>query len=234
MKNPRNIYLLNKGVAEETQVFSGRVFKVTDRGSYASVSFAKDESASEVQLISVMCFGSNGGVGVDHHKIAMNAEQIRQSLSGDEILYATIVAVKQTSPDGKVNYKARSTSFCVSEKGKYFAHKNPVRAYFKDDQAENIRLMSGYVTRVFENDKYNVVSFRADTEDKDAGFVSARCFPPFDKSKARLDCYENATAINKAIADGESIHCVVTCIETPYEDKVFYNAMTVSYCKRVR
>lgn len=234
MKNPRNLYLLNKGVAEESYVFSGRVLKITDRGSYASVSFIKDESAPEAQLISVMCFGSNGGIGVDHQKIALNAEQIRQSLSGDEILYATVVAVKQTSPDGKINYKARSTSFCVSAKGKYFAHKNPVRAYFKPEQGESIRLMSGYVTRVFENEKYNVVSFRADTENKDAGFVSARCFPPFDKSKARLDCYENATAIGKAITDGSSIHCVVTCIETPFEDKVFYNAMTVSYCERIR
>lgn len=235
MKNPRQVYVKNNGVAEEVQVFSGRVYKVTDRGSYASVSFAKkEEGVSEIQLISVMCFGNNGGVGVDHRKIALNAEQIRQSLSGDEILFATIIAVKQTSPDGKVNYKARSTSFCVSEKGKYFSHTNPVRAYFKPEQVDNFRIMSGYVTRVFENEKYNVLSFRADTENADAGFASVRCFPPFDKSKARLDCFENATAINKALAEGSSIHCVVACLETPYEDKVFYNAMTVSYCQRTR
>ena len=240
MKNPRNVYVLSNGTPEEVQVFSGRVLKVTDRTSYASVSFYVDENAKDengapkTDLISVMCFGNNGGVGVDHRKIALNAEQIRQSLTGDEILYATIIAVKQKTPDGKINYKARSTSFCVSEKGKYLIHKNPVRAYFKPEQADKFRMMSGYVTRVFENEKYNVVSFRANTEDKDAGFVAARCFPPFDKTKARMNNYENATAIQTAIADGQSVHCVVACLETPYDGKTFFNAMTVSYCVRVR
>ena len=233
MKNPRPDYVKSNGEAGEVYVFSGRVYKVTDRNSFASVSFAKDETkSSDIELISVMCFGNNGGIGVDHRQIALNAEKIRQSLSGDDVLFATIVAIKQTSPDGKTNYKARSTSFCISEKGKYSIHQNPVRAYFKPDQADNFRLMSGYISRVFENEKYNVCSFRANTEDKDAGFVSARCFRPFDKAKARMDCFENAEKIHQIIENGNSVHCVVTCIEAPYGDKIYYNALTVSYAIR--
>lgn len=234
MVNPRKVYV-SEEKNEEVYVFSGRVFKVTDRGSYASVSFAKEEKeGNDVELISVMCFTNNAGIGPDHKKIAMNAEQIRQTLSGDEVLFATIVAIKQLSPDGKVNFKARSTSFCITEKNKYFAHKNPVRAYFKPEQSSNFCLMSGYVSRVFENEKYNSCSFRADTENKDAGFVSARCFHPFDKEKARMDCLENATAINELLSNGDSVHCVVTCLKTVYQDKAYYNALTVSYAVRVR
>jgi hypothetical protein len=175
-----------------------------------------------------MCFGNNGGVGVDHRSIALQAETIRQSLTDDNILYATIVAVKQTSPDGKVCYKARSTSFCVSKKGKYFTCQNPVRAYFKPEQAENLCIVSGFVTGVFKNEKYNVLSFRADTNDKDAGFVNVRCFAPYDKSKARLNCAENAAAIS----DRNSIHCVAVCLKNQYEGRTYYNAITVTFAER--
>ena len=229
MQNPRKIYAKKD---EQLFIFHGRVFKVTDRTTYASVTFAEDESSDEVKYTSVMCFGNNGGIGVDHRSIAVQAESIRQSLTGNDIMYATIVAVKQTSPDGKVNYKARSTSFCVSEKGKYFTSKNPERVYFKPEQFENVRIMSGFVTGIFPNAKFNALSFRADTNDKDAGFVSVRCFAPYDETKARINNLNNSYAIAEKVADGKSVHCIVTCLASEYEGKTYYNAITTFFAER--
>lgn len=227
MKNPRNIY--TKG--EELYLFHGRVFKITDRNSYASVSFSQNENATEPSYISVMCFSNNGGIGVDHKSVAMKAEDIRSKLTGNDILYATIVAVKQISPDGKVNYKARSTSFCVSEKGCYFVGHNPIRVYFKEGQEENIRIMSGFATGVFDNEKYKTISFRADTTDKTLGYVSASCFSPFS-DMAKINNYANATTIATMLANGDNVHAVVTCLEKEYNGSKYYNAITTTFAKR--
>ena len=229
MANPRALFAKE---GENLFVFHGRVFKINDQTTYASVSFAEDESCSDIKYTSVMCFGNNGGVGVDHRSVALKAEAIRQSLTDNEILYATIVAVKQTAPNGKTNYKARSTSFCVSEKGEYFTTKNPTMVYFKEKDIKNLRIMSGYVTGVFPNAKYNALSFRADIHDKDAGFVSVRCFAPYDESKARINNLNNSYAIADKLADGVGVHCVVTCLATEYEGRTYYNAITTHFAKR--
>ena len=231
MKNARKVYAKSD---EELYVFSGRVYKVTDRGSYASVTFAENENDSEIKYISVMCFSNNGGAGVDHKSIATQAETLRQSLTGNDVLFATIVAVKQSAPDGKVNYKARSTSFVVTEKDKYSINKNPVRAFFKPEQCEDVRIMSGFATGVFanENSKFKSVSFRADTNDKNAGFVSAKCFPPYNGANTRINCFDNATAVESNIAAGEGTHTVVVCLEKEYNGSPTYNALTVTYAVR--
>lgn len=232
MKNPRKIYAK---ADEELYVFTGRVYKVSDRTSYASVTFAENDGTNdEIKYISVMCFSNNGGAGVDHKDIAMKAEGIRQSLTGDDILFATIVAVKQTSPDGKTNYKARSTSFVVTQKDSYSICKNPVRAFFKPEQCEDIRIMSGYATAVFTNDnnKFKSISFRADTSDKEAGFVNAKCFPPYNNANAKVNCFDNASAIETNIKNGLGTHCVIVCMEKEFNGSPTYNALTVSYATR--
>ena len=235
MKNPRNLYAKSD---EQIYMFCGPVCNIVARGDttsdsvYANVTFYVTYGEKEPKFVSVMAFKGNGGIGVDHYSIAMKAEELRQSLTDNQVLYATIFAVKQVSPAGKVSYKARSTSFCVTEKDKMFTCKNPERVYFKPEQSSKLRIMSGYVTGVFPSAKYTALSFRADTTDKDAGFASVRCFAPYDETKAQVNNLQNSYKIAEMLSNGEGVHCVVACLEREFEGKLYYNAITTSFAVR--
>lgn len=223
MNNPNNVFIKKN---TEHFVVGGKVLKVIIKEKYANIIIAGPDGE-----INIMAFNTvaSGGVGVDHKNLAI---RINNHLADGKKVFLSAI-VQREDFESVVTNKTVSTSFILlpetvepqSFETKLNLSDKDVK--FNDRCAENIFVMSGYVTAVFHDDGKNFLklSFK---DDKTGRYVQTRCF---QKTGDSIDAATYAANIKNLKDAGKNVHAFVPVVKVSLKyderDVVFYKTLNL-------